>query len=89
MKITSFDWDKNNLTHISKHLVTKEEIEEAFNDKPLFLKGRSKFFHCFGQTISGRYLFIVFFFKERGLIRVISARNMPDSARKYYKKRRK
>lgn len=88
MRISSLEWDKKNIAHIAEHGVAPEEVEEVFNDTPVFLKGKKKYYYCYGQSISGRYLFIVFVRKARGLARVITARNMTNKDIKYYKKRK-
>ncbi len=71
-----------------KHRVSPEEVEEAiFDDEPICLKGPSNLYWVYGQTVSGRYLFIVLRKKNRGAqYKVISARGMQDKEKRYYKK---
>jgi uncharacterized protein len=33
-----FDWDKANESHIARHNVTREEVEQAFTNEPLDLE---------------------------------------------------
>ena len=40
-----------------------------------------------GYTIAGRYLFIVYFLKGKGIARVITSMDMDDKAKSLYKKR--
>jgi uncharacterized DUF497 family protein len=42
-----------------------------------------------GYTIGGRYLFILYRLKNKGITRVITAMNMDEKTRKLYKKRGK
>ncbi len=42
-----------------------------------------------GYTISGRYLFIVYTLKSKGIARVITAMGMNEKTRRFYKKRGK
>ena len=42
-----------------------------------------------GYAISGRYLFVVYTMKEKGLARVITAMDMDEKSRRLYRKRRR
>jgi len=42
-----------------------------------------------GYAISGRYLFVVYALKEKGVARVITAMDMDEKSRRLYRKRRK
>lgn len=74
-----------------KHGVTSEEVEEVLYDgKPLFKKGpgsgKNQRYYIFGQTIAGRYLFIVLKKLKGTEFMVITSRNMEEAERKLYKK---
>lgn len=86
MKITNFDWDEKNEIHISFHNVTPEEAEEVFIDNPIYRKSREGKYLAFGQTLEGRYLTVVFVCKRKGIIRVITARDMDKKERKLYRR---
>ncbi len=91
MKITSFEWDEGNITHLlERHYLSQEEVEEAFASENLFrivnIKGK---YHAFGKTMAGRYLHIVFEYKGRGLARPITAWDMPEKEKRKFKKGRK
>jgi len=91
-RISSIKWTKQNIEHISKHNIIPEEIEEVcFNtqDKPFIRTGDENLHYVFGQTTSGRYLFIVVKFLRNGEVLVITARDMNNWERNYYKKRGK
>ena len=73
-----------------KHRITPEEVEEAICDnKPICHKGASNSYCIYGQTISGRHLFIVLRKKDRGArYKVITALDMRDNKKRYYEKHR-
>lgn len=89
MYIHDFEWDEKNENHIADHGVISFEVEEALLlDKPLYLKGREGKYIAYAVTEDGRYLFIVFVVKGKGLIRVITARDMIQRERRYYQKKK-
>jgi|WetSurSiteA1Bulk_404760.scaffolds.fasta_scaffold213074_1 uncharacterized protein len=90
MKITQISWDADSIYHIAHHHVTPEEVEEAvFEGNPLILKGKEKRYIVLSQTISGRYLTIVVAFKQKGRVHVITARDMDEKEKKYYRRKGK
>ncbi|MEW6676213.1 MAG: BrnT family toxin [Nitrospirota bacterium] len=90
MKITQILWDADSIYHIARHNVTPEEVEEAvFEGNSIVLKGKEKRYIILSKTISGRYLTIVVVFKLKGRVQVITARDMDEKERKYYKRRGK
>ncbi len=89
MHIHSFDWDEKNENHIAEHGVAIFEVEEAILFGKLFYqRGRENKYIAYGVTEEGRHLFIVFVIKGNGRIRVISARDMAEKEKHYYKKRK-
>jgi uncharacterized DUF497 family protein len=42
-----------------------------------------------GYTIAGRYLFVVYVLKSKGVARVITAMDMDDKTRRLYRKKNK
>ncbi|MEW6088078.1 MAG: BrnT family toxin [bacterium] len=89
MHIHSFDWDEKNENHIAEHGVAIFEVEETIlYSKPFYQRGREDKYIAYGVTEEGRYLFIVFVIKGSGRIRVISARDMAEKEKRYYKKRK-
>lgn len=89
MHIKSFDWDIGNQVHILRHNVETLEVEEVFCDKPYYEKSSDDTYVAFGVSGEGRYLFVVFKYKGKGLIRVITARDMNKREKYKYKKKRK
>jgi uncharacterized DUF497 family protein len=90
MEIDGFEWDEDNISHIARHGVRPDEVEDvAFDDKPWIKKGRHGTRYLLGYTIGGRYLFVVYALKGKGLARVITAMEMDDATRRLYRKRGK
>ncbi len=83
MKISKFDWDDRNIEHISRHNITPDEAEEAFL-YALFRKGREGRLLVYGVTDPGRFILVVAALKPGGIVRVITARDMTQSERRYY-----
>ena len=83
MKIIQFDWDDRNIDHIARHNITPDEAEETFLNA-LFRKGREGRLLVYGVTDPGRYIFMAAALKPGGIVRVITARDMTKSERRYY-----
>lgn len=89
MHIHSFDWDEKNESHIAEHGVAIFEVEEAILfSKPFYQRSKEGKYIAYAVTEEGRYLFMVFVIKGSGRIRVISARDMGEKEKRYYKKRK-
>jgi uncharacterized DUF497 family protein len=77
--MSAFEWDSGNWPKCGKHGVSKTEIEAVFRTFPLVLAdgsgGAEARFRAVGRTESGRYVFVVFTYREQR-IRPISARYM-------------
>lgn len=89
MYIHSFNWDEKNKNHIAEHGVNLFEVEETILfGKPFCERSREGKYIAYSVTEEGRYLFIVFAIKGSGWIRVISARDMTEKEKHYYRKRK-
>ena len=92
VRVASFEWDHVNIAHIARHQVQPHEIEEVFYSEPRVFRGRRRRFLAYGQSFSGRYLFVVFEARSQGRIRVITAREMSakekQRVRQWQRKRR-
>ncbi|MDD5477714.1 MAG: BrnT family toxin [Candidatus Omnitrophica bacterium] len=89
IQISNFDWDEQNLEHIHNHFVKDYEVEDVLLfDEPIYYRRKENKYCAFGISNGGRYLFIVFVVKDTGLIRVITARNMTNTEKNLYNKRR-
>jgi len=86
LRIESFKWDSKNEEHIALHNVFPEEVEEIFINLPFYRKTKDGKYLAYGKTFNGRYLLVVFIFKDRNIIRPITARNMDRKEMKMYKK---
>lgn len=90
MEITEFQWDDNNIAHIARHSVSPDEVEDvAFDDEPWIKKGRSGTRYMLGYSVGGRYLFVVYVLKGKGVARVITTMDMDDKTKNIYKRRGK
>lgn len=94
-QIQGFDWDDGNAEkNWTKHNVTPEECEGAFNDNFLLIlpdkihSQKETRYHALGKTINNKFLFIAFTVRNNQ-IRIISARNMNKKERKIYDKTKK
>ena len=90
--ISSIKWTDESIEHVARHVVRPEEVEEAcFNEEeiPLIRSGRESHHYVFGKTYSGRFLFIVVRFIRQGEIKVITARDMNEWEKSYFKTRGK
>ena len=87
MRIADFEWDEGNTLHLElRHGLTPEEAEEVFANRPLYRRTKKKHYVAFGPTFAGRYLTIVFEWREKGLVRVITGWDMKRTEIQYYRK---
>jgi uncharacterized DUF497 family protein len=85
--ISGFDWDDDNVFHIERHQFTPEEVEEVFTGACKVRRTRQKLYIALGETLDGRLAFVVFRRLSRGLIRVVTARDMEDSERRLFRRK--
>jgi len=77
----------------SKHDVETFEVEEVFNDKPKIRfveKGEREgedVYLALGQTEAGRYLAVLFIYKQTREALILSARDMEAKERRQYGKK--
>lgn len=77
---------------ITKHEVTREEVEQVFRNIPQYRfieKGKIEgedVYAVYGRTDAGRYLTVIFIRKFGNRALIISARNMNKKERKQYGK---
>lgn len=78
---------------ISKHQVETYEVEEVLSGKPkirLVEKGKREgedVYLALGQTASGRYLAVLFIYKQTEEALILSARDMAAKERRRYGKK--
>ncbi len=87
MLYNAFEWDEENIEHILRHNVVPDEVEEACINKPHVRRTADKRYLVYGVTYSGRYLFIVGINKGKEVFRVITARDMTEREKFFYKRR--
>lgn len=86
-RIRRLEWDEHNEEHIARHGVSPEEVEEVCFARPMLVRSRQGSHVALGQTHAGRHLVVVLRFKAHGLARCITARNMTDKEKRYYRRR--
>ncbi|MBI5242718.1 MAG: BrnT family toxin [Elusimicrobia bacterium] len=86
MEIRGFEWDQANETHVAGHNVKTNEAEEVLLAKCFLRKTHSGRYGAYGQSLDGRYLFIVFEKLKGNAVRVIAARDMADREKRFYRR---
>jgi uncharacterized DUF497 family protein len=77
----------------TKHQVTPEEVDEVLFSRPLYRKIQKghnpgeDVYSALGQTDNGRYLIVIFVYKQTREALVISARDMDRKERRQYDRR--
>ena len=89
MIFKAFEWDENNVVHILRHNIVPDEVEEACVNKPYVRRTIDKRYLIYGVTDSGRYLFVIGINKGKGVFRTITARDMTEMEKSFYKRRLK
>lgn len=89
MKIDSLYWKEHLEEKILwKHGVTRDEVEEVVYEGNPEVRSCGKQRYCFfGQTMDGRYLFIVVEKENDGVWVPITGRDMSVSEKRAYKRR--
>jgi uncharacterized DUF497 family protein len=86
MRKIEIEWDEESIEHIGAHDVEPEEVEEVVQGRYFFQKGARGTHYAYGQSDSGRYLFVVLRKKPLGRFRVVTARDMNGAERKRFSK---
>ena len=90
MEIIYFRWDEDILSQIARQGIKPDEIEEiAFEDYPYIRRGKRGRRYLYGQTMGGRFLFVVYVLSSEKIAQVITAREMDEKERKLYLRRGK
>ena len=91
MKIENITWDEDAANHIARHAVSPEEVEEVlFNDSdlPRIMRGKENRYLAYGKTSAGRFLLVVLIIANRKT-RIITARDMTDREKKFYRRKKR
>jgi uncharacterized DUF497 family protein len=94
MQINDVIWLEQVVEKIeSKHHISPEEVEEVLYNRPKYRKAQKgrihgeDLYYAYGQTDSGRYVFVVFIYKYTREALIVSARDMDRKERKRYAKK--
>ena len=87
MVISGFDWDYQNVLHIERHQFSPEEVEEVFDGDYKVRRARQGLYIALGDTLDGRLAFVVFRRLSKGVIRVVTARDMENNERRLYRRK--
>jgi len=85
--ISGFDWDDDNILHIARHQYSPEEVEEVFVGNHKVRRARQKLYIALGETLDGRLVFVVFRRLPKGVVRVITARDMDGAERRIFRRK--
>lgn len=90
MYISNLDWDDYRLEHIAQHDVEPYELWEVCEDSLHLARreGRNRY-RLYGQTVEGRYLFIVLERVEGTVYKPITARDMSTNEKRNFRRLRK
>jgi len=81
LRIADFEWDEGNALHLELgHGLTPDEAEEVFANRPLYRRTKKKHLVAFGPTFAGRYVAIVFDWRPKGVVRVITGSAIRQAA---------
>ena len=85
MRIGELFWDESNESHIARHNVTRQEVEEVCFGRHWMLRSGRKRRAVFGQTEAGRYLIVILEkLWDYGEYDVITSRDMTAAERRRF-----
>lgn len=86
-RLSGFDWDEHNISHIAMHAVRPAEVEEVTAGRYVIVPAMSgsveKRWKLFGKTAAVRYLIVVFTIRHNRF-RAVTAHTMNRRERKIY-----
>ncbi|MBI3078719.1 MAG: BrnT family toxin [Deltaproteobacteria bacterium] len=89
MLIRGFQWDIANVEHVQGHGMRPEEVEEVLTGRTVAVyRAKRGRYVAYGQTLGGRYLFVVFERRAGGAVRVITAREQTRRERRTTSRKR-
>ncbi len=84
-----FEWDEANAEKIvERHDVAPEEAEECFFNRHHIKRAGANIYYLYGQSDGGRYLFLVYEWKDKNIVRVYSAREMTAAERGKFRRKK-
>jgi len=91
LEVRIISWDQDTVDHISRHGVSPEEVEDLLfkdDELPVIMRGREGRYLTYGKTQGGRYLLVVWVMKYRKT-KIITARDMTNKEKQFYKRAKK
>ena len=87
MYISKLDWDDYRIEHIALHNVEPNQVWEA----PFHLARRQGHtrYRVYGQSVSGRYLFVVLEHIKGTIYKPITARDLNDREKRNFRRLKK
>ncbi len=98
MKIRKILWTPDRIAHVARHNISPEEVEEAVFDafhasvevlKKAENSSHEKIYRCLAVTEAGRYITFIFIYKGGATAFPITARDMTDTERRYYREKKR
>ncbi len=92
MRIDELIWDDWNIEHIAEHGVEPEEVDSLTIERYHLVRraGVTRYglprYHLYGQTDTGRYLFVVLDREEGHAFYVVTARDMNTAEKRAFQR---
>jgi len=83
IELSELQWDDFNISHIAKHDVSANEVEEACKNQIDVLSGYDSRQMLFGKTNNGRYVTVILTKKTGSTYYVVTARDTSKKERRY------
>jgi hypothetical protein len=85
VKISSLEWDDENILHIARHSISPVEVEDVCYGKHIAYTGKFKRYILYGYSVSGRYIKLVLQRLYDSVFRTVTAYEMTDSEKHKFK----
>lgn len=73
---------------LKKHHLSRQEVQEVF-ERYYHIRRFGRLYYVYGQSATGRYLFVIFLPWGRGRVQVVTARDMTWKERRLYQRARR
>ena len=83
--IRKLRWDDWNITHIARHKLTPEEVEDMCHKDPLIQAGKKSRILLIGPTAKSRMITVILDPEGKGKYYPVTARDASRKERKLYK----
>jgi uncharacterized protein len=85
MKISSLEWDDENILHVGRHNIDPVEVEDVCYGQHVAYKGKLSRYILYGRTFSGRFIKLVLQKLYDSVFRPVTAYEMTDSEKHKFK----